>query len=388
MRSAPSIPIAAPAKGLPADQKQIWRHHSLGMDVVRIGTTDSYEVDLTLHALPGENLEALLRRLDAQLREWKVTPVLQLVLGSLDSLKDGEACLRRVFGDEAWPVTWLEGAHTDGGLAGTQVFALSKREIQRVEMGGKVHAMVFDNGNARHCLLGGLGYGHPSLSRPDQTQHALEELDSLLRTSGFDFGDIARTWFYLQDILAWYNDFNQVRTRFYGKHKFRVGSLPASTGISAQNPWNSALSLTAWAVKPLNDTATPPVREVISPLQCPAACYGSSFSRAVEMDIPGGHRLLVSGTASIEPGGKTLWTGEIQKQISLTMEVVEAILQSRNMSIQDVSRASLYFKRPEFRTAFAEWAKLHGAKNLPGIPVHCDICREDLLFEIELDALA
>jgi len=386
MRSAPSTPNAAPAKNVPVAQERVWRHHGLGMDVARVGTADSYEVDLTLHPLPGENLEAMLRRLDALLSEWKVTPVLQLILGSLDSLKDGEACLRRVFGDEEWPVTWLEGAHTSGGLAGTQVFAVSKREIHRIKAGGRVKAMVFNNGNARHCLLGGLGYGYANLSRPEQTQRTLEELDSLLKPDGFEFSDIARTWFYLQDILDWYNDFNKVRTSFYNKYEFRVGSLPASTGISAQNPWGSALSLAVWAVRPLSGT-TPPVREVISPLQCPAACYGSSFSRAVEMDVPGGRRLLVSGTASIEPGGKTLWTGEIQKQISLTMEVVEAILQSRNISIQDVSRASLYFKRPEFRTAFAEWAKFHGAENLPGIPVHCDICRDDLLFEIELDAL-
>ena len=141
MRSAPSTPNAAPAKNVPVAQERVWRHHGLGMDVARVGTADSYEVDLTLHPLPGENLEAMLRRLDALLSEWKVTPVLQLILGSLDSLKDGEACLRRVFGDEEWPVTWLEGAHTSGGLAGTQVFAVSKREIHRIKAGGRVKAM-------------------------------------------------------------------------------------------------------------------------------------------------------------------------------------------------------------------------------------------------------
>jgi enamine deaminase RidA (YjgF/YER057c/UK114 family) len=123
-------------------------------------------------------------------------------------------------------------------------------------------------------------------------------------------------------------------------------------------------------------------------MQCAATNYGSSFSRAVEVKLPVGRRLLVSGTASIEPGGKTVWMGDIQKQIKLSMEVVDSILKSRGMTFCDTVRASLYFKRSEYSAAFAEWCSHSGFKLLPGVPIHCDICRDDLLFEIELDTVA
>jgi enamine deaminase RidA (YjgF/YER057c/UK114 family) len=97
-------------------------------------------------------------------------------------------------------------------------------------------------------------------------------------------------------------------------------------------------------------------------------------------------RLLVSGTASIEPGGKTVWQGDIAKQIDLTMEVVEAILRSRGMGFADITRANAYCKRPEYLPYFRAWQQAHGAVAMPALPIHCDICRDDLLFEIEVDA--
>ena len=56
--------------------------------------------------------------------------------------------------------------------------------------------------------------------------------------------------------------------------KFRTGSLPASTGISARNPAGSALVAGAWALQPLEAFAR--AAEIASPLQCPAPNYGSS----------------------------------------------------------------------------------------------------------------
>ena len=286
-----------------------------------------------------------------------------------------------------WPVTWAECAACGGaGPAGIQVLAVSRRPVQLLQCQGRTVGSVFEDGDSRHCLLGGLGASHPEMSRPEQTHRTLLQLESLLKGSGFAFGDITRTWFYLQDILAWYGDFNKVRTAFYDKQKFRIGSTPASTGVSGNNPAGSALAASAWAMQPLRDSFR--VREVLSPLQCPAPSYGSSFSRAVEFSTSYGRRLLVSGTASIEPGGKTLWAGELRRQVNLTMEVVGAILKSRQMGYDDCTRATVYFKEPQFVAAFNDWCAGHAVRSLPSVLVHCDICRDDLLFEIELDAAA
>jgi hypothetical protein len=47
-----------------------------------------------------------------------------------------------------------------------------------------------------------------------------------------------------------------------------------------------------------------------------------------------------------------------------------------------------YFKDPSFLPLFEEHLLQSGLEGLPYVPVHCDICRDDLLFEIELDASA
>jgi enamine deaminase RidA (YjgF/YER057c/UK114 family) len=209
-------------------------------------------------------------------------------------------------------------------------------------------------------------------------------LECALDLAGFELGDVVRTWFYNEDILAWYGDFNRVRTEHYAGVKWRTGSLPASTGVAGKNPAGAALAVAAWAMRPIDASAC--AREIGSPLQCPAPAYGSSFARAMEIDSGGGRRLFISGTASIHPGGQTAWVGNPKKQIDLTMEVVAAILESRGMDFEDVTRATAYFQHPLFTTHFDRWCDARNLRHMPVLYVHCDICREDLLFELELDA--
>jgi enamine deaminase RidA (YjgF/YER057c/UK114 family) len=126
---------------------------------------------------------------------------------------------------------------------------------------------------------------------------------------------------------------------------------------------------------------------VSSPLQCSPGDYGSSFSRAVELASPSCRRLLVSGTAGIDSGGQTVHVGDVAAQIELTMRVVSAILESRRMSWSDAVRCIVYFKRAEDAPAFETYCRVHGLDRLPLVLTENDICRGELLFEIQVDAL-
>jgi enamine deaminase RidA (YjgF/YER057c/UK114 family) len=283
-------------------------------------------------------------------------------------------------------VTWVEGASCDGSpLAGVQAFAISGADLQRVVVNGQVVGSVFEDGGARHCLLGGLGPTDPTQPRATQASQTFENFATALGRAGFGLADVARTWFFNDDILAWYGDFNRVRTACYAHTLFHTGSLPASTGVEGYNPAGAACVMGAWAVQPLEGATR--VAEVASPLQCPAPAYGSSFSRAMEIASGGSRRLLVSGTASIAPGGETLWPGDTRKQIEQTMEVVAAILRSRDMNLGDVVRATAYFKHRADTVLFEKWLQAHELQTMPHVLVHCDICRGDLLFELEADAV-
>jgi enamine deaminase RidA (YjgF/YER057c/UK114 family) len=209
-------------------------------------------------------------------------------------------------------------------------------------------------------------------------------MEEALCQADMTFLDVARTWLYLDRILEWYDELNAVRSAFFKERGVFDNLVPASTGVGSPNPNGTAIVADVFAVKPKGPEAT--VFAVPSPLQCPAPEYGSSFSRAVEIDTPDCRRLLVSGTASIEPGGATVHVGDVEKQIDLTMRVVEAILESRNMGWDDVTRAIAYFKNCEDMPAFNDWTSSGGPFPMPVVVAQSDICRDDLLFEVEVDA--
>jgi enamine deaminase RidA (YjgF/YER057c/UK114 family) len=341
------------------------------------------EFSLTVLPEPAEDMTSLIKRVAGALDGATILSL--LVFGSANAAVAVAKAMRQVFGKLDWPMTWVEGNACDNRpIAGIQISAFGGRSVQRIQLDGHVAGSVYEEGGARHCVLGGLGPVKNSLSPKDQTRQTLERAQAALAQAGFTFGDTVRTWFFLKDILAWYDDFNAARTEIYSGTKFRTGSLPASTGVGARNPAGAALVIAARAMQPL-DTQTRAL-ETASPLQCPAPAYGSSFSRAMELSTGNMRQLFISGTASIAPGGKTVWQNDVQKQVELAMKVVEAILHSRGFSFADLTRAVAYFKHRADASAFSRWCNAAGLSSLPVVVAHCDICRDDLLFELEADA--
>jgi enamine deaminase RidA (YjgF/YER057c/UK114 family) len=342
------------------------------------------EFSLTVAAKSRESADSLFSRLATALKQREATLLALFVYGDVAAREQTTKVMRRYLGAVDWPVLWIEGRSCNGALiAGVQAFAVSGVEVERLLVKGRVVGATYSDQDAQHCLLAGIGPDDPHAARDQQAFQTFENLRTALGRVGFDFGDIARTWFYNEDLLDWYDEFNAVRTGYYAECPFRSGAVPASTGIEASNPLGAALTVGAWAVRPLNGKAC--VTEVASPLQCPAPKYGSAFSRAMEIESGGKRRLLVSGTASIAPDGQSVWQNDISRQVETTMEVIEAILKSRGMKFSDITRATAYFKYPLDVVAFEEWQIRHNV-SVPVVSVHCDICRKDLLFELEVDA--
>jgi enamine deaminase RidA (YjgF/YER057c/UK114 family) len=345
----------------------------------------SAEFTFTVKPLPREGIMEMFSRLALALKDSDTTLVNLLIFGSIRAHPAAEEAMRRVFGWIGWPVTWVEGtAGHDQPIAGMQAFAFSAGRVNPITLNGRVVGSVFDDGAIRHCLLGGLGPRPCDVPPPDQFRQTLGYLETALEQASFSLGDVVRTWFYLDELLSWYGPFNQARSQAYSRIKFRSGSSPASTGISGRNPAGTALVAGAWAMQPLHSSAQ--IAEVPSPLQCPAPAYGSSFSRAMEISSLHGRRLLISGTASIAPGGEPLWAGDIDQQIELTMEVIAAILASRGFGFSDLTRATAYFKNRADIPAFEAWRAGRELGSLPVITAQGGICRDDLLFELEADA--
>lgn len=302
---------------------------------------------------------------------------------NIKDLSEIESCLEA----KNWPITYLHGdIPTNGLLYGTQVYSVSGSNCTPVYLNSKIVGSCYEDKNAEYCFLGDIRPGNNNLSRVEQTQETFDNIKKALETIGMDFSHVIRTWFYLDKLLEWYSEFNAVRTKFFSEQGVFNNLVPASTGIGEGNLQEAALVTNVLAVKPKH--AGVHVIPVPSPMQCEATDYKSSFSRAVEIQFPDNRQLYISGTASIDDKGNSIHVGNITGQIEQTMEVVRKIIESRSMNWCDVVRSIAYFKDIKHLPLFYDYCQRN---HLPPLPVsYCqsDICRQDLLFEIEIDSIS
>ena len=273
----------------------------------------------------------------------------------------------------AAPVTSVLSTSPHGG--GMQFTAATGVEPTPLVLRDRVAGYLIEDSGTSHCFLGGLKPGDREASHEHQTEEVFSTIEEALALAGLNFGHVVRTWFYNDKILDWYPVFNRVRTWFFQRHAIR--RMPASTGIGAPNPSGTALVAKAAAVR----FEAGAIRVCHSPLQCDAFAYGSAFSRAIEVSDSRSRTLYISGTASIEPGGRSVHNGDPSGQIELTMDVVRAILGEAGMRLEDTTRAVAYFRDPAHIPLWERFCP----PGLPSVSLGCYVCRDDLLFEIELD---
>lgn len=366
---------------------QVYRQNSRHLDVTTVTRQGLTEIHITVRPRPAESPADMFQRLANSLGKTDGEIVNVNIFGLTAAYADSMKALETACGSVHWPVTWVEGGGCDGeAVAGIQVQAVSGVAVRTIRLNEQPVGRVFEDGLARYCFLGALRAADPSSARAHQAREVLDNLQVVLGQTGMAMSNIVRTWLYIDAILDWYDELNAVRDQFFQETGVFEGLLPASTGIGGANPFGTALVAGALAIAPLVDSMT--IRALPSPLQGSAPDYGSSFSRAVEVAGPDHHRILVSGTASIGAEGKTVHRGDVVAQIARTMEVVEAILTSQEMSYADVTRAVAYFKHTADAVLLDQYAGQRGLPPLPVVVGNDDICRDELLFEIEVDAIA
>lgn len=262
---------------------------------------------------------------------------------------------------------------------------MPSEDLRLVTRAGLPTAVMWSDDDADYCLQAGVLPPDLSAPRGEQASAVFREMEYLLSKAGMTFANVVRTWLYIDKVCEWYGEFNAARSAFFEARNVFETFLPASTGIGSANLDGAAITAGAFAMKPKRAGVRAELVE--SPLQAPAMAYKSSFSRAAEWFTPAKRRLFVSGTASILPNShEVAYAGDIEKQIDCTMSAVLAILESRGYGWKDAVRSIVYLKKPEFLPAWRAWL---AARDLPvsfAAETVCDVCRDEWLFEIELDA--
>ena len=128
-----------------------------------------------------------------------------------------------------------------------------------------------------------------------------------------------------------------------------------------------------------------PIRR--SPRQDSSFNYGSAFSRGMAIDIEERRTVHVSGTASIDREGRSTHMGDAEHQSLDTLMSIAAILEEQGGGLKDITSATLFCKN---REAFEAWETATRRLAVPAIPKVCvqaDVCRGDLLVEMEAVAV-
>jgi enamine deaminase RidA (YjgF/YER057c/UK114 family) len=295
----------------------------------------------------------------------------------------------------AGPVTYIEGApHWGEGYAGSIIQAVSSGSpgnVWTIMDGETPCGRGWRRKASTYFMLqnvqGAAG------SRSGQVREMFDRAEGILRRNGASYKDVARTWLYLSDILDWYPEFNKARSEKYGEFGIMPGPgdarllLPASTGIGADTPSAAAASMDLLAVLGREVDETAPVRKLSNREQLDAFRYGAAFSRGAVMMEDDVKLIQVSGTAAIDEHGISLHRGDIRSQINCTFDRIETLLGQEGAGLGDVAAATVFVKRPEYASIFRDMAKDRGLEIFPAVCVVADVCREELLFEIDAEAV-
>ena len=272
---------------------------------------------------------------------------------------------------------------TDGPFSGVQVHAVRSSATPRpVEVCGLVRGRELDDDGRKYIALSALTAPEAG-SNVEQANATFGQMAQAVGQFGGDFLSIVRTWMWLGKILDWYDDFNGVRTRFFterglmGAGNFR---LPASTGVGVGPLDGGAVAMDMLALIGPDGS----IEYLLGGgHQNPASDYGSAFSRASRAVTPAGRTVYVSGTAAIAPDGTTEHVGDAGAQIAATVAHVSAVLGDMDCDDGEVVQAIAYCKDHAVEDALRDaWTQLPW----PRLVVIGDICRDDLLFEVEATA--
>jgi enamine deaminase RidA (YjgF/YER057c/UK114 family) len=341
---------------------------------------------------------ALYARIADALYDKRMQIVHERIFGSLSVegavLNERKAALSEQQIPAHGPITYVEGnPHWGEGLAGTIIHAVSSDKVDNIWTimdGIGPCGRGWRRKGSTYLVLQNIQGGTGSRSR--EVREMLDRAEGILRQNGASYKDVARTWLYLSEISDWYTDFNNTRSEKYGEFGIMPGHgdtrllLPASTGIGANTPSGAAASMDLLAVVE-NGGTTSLVRKLTNRKQLDAFRYGAAFSRGAVIEEDDVSLIQISGTAAIDEHGVSLYPGDIRSQIDCTFDKIGTLLSQEGAELRDIAAATVFVKSPEYASLFWDMAAERGLAAFPAVCVVADVCREELLFEIDAEAV-
>ncbi len=225
------------------------------------------------------------------------------------------------------------------------------------------------------------------------TERAYRQIFELLEALGYPY--LFRLWNYMADINAHSHDLERYRQFNLGRHEAFmacrrdvVGNVPAACALgTAGGPLT--IAFLAGRKSPL---------AIENPRQISAFHYperygprSPAFARASLVGSGAGAVLWVSGTASIV-GHHTVHGGDVREQTRETLKNIEAVVAQANRQARQPLFAlshllyRVYIRHSADLAAVRDVMQARIGARFDAIFLQADVCRQDLLMEIEASA--
>ena len=253
--------------------------------------------------------------------------------------------------------------------------------------------------NYLEIIAGGLCADDLSLPICEQSEQAFCKAEEILKAEEMNFGDIVRQWNYLERITdlihgnQCYQDFNDVRSRFYASSEWLYG-YPAATGIGTQY---GGVQIDFNAVKgnidivPLDNDWQRAAHDysdnVLISHRIDSEKETPKFERGKLLTDQSLKMIYISGTAAIR-GEDSIMDRNVLLQTEITLENIQHLIgleEGRKNLPEHSGKLELlrvYLKNEtDVHVVKKDLDKL--CSDVPIAYLYADVCREELLVEIE-----
>jgi enamine deaminase RidA (YjgF/YER057c/UK114 family) len=265
-------------------------------------------------------------------------------------------------------------------------------------------------GSYREVYGAGLTVGNRLRGTRNQSTAAFQLMKHILEKEQMVLGDIVRQWNYIEDILHIrptpsgnrqnYQEFNDVRHQFYSDSFFPAG-FPAATGIGMKH---GGVVLEFQALLPSDRLDLVPLS---NPLQIDAHRYSQEvlvgdpqrknhpkasplFERGKYLGLDTSGIIYISGTAAVREQA-TSPEKDIESQTRITIENILKLISENNLRNHGIEISAGPCPLSYLRAYVRHREDLPVVKkicqqsfgNVPSNYLMADICRDDLLVELE-----
>ncbi|MCL2349562.1 MAG: hypothetical protein FWC50_15030 [Planctomycetaceae bacterium] len=318
---------------------------------------------------------------------------------------------RQLFGEHLPAMTYIPQTSCFGKNVIFELYAVSPKlkneqnfEIKRFDE----RSVQWTANGITHLFCSDIRPDETPLSSYERSLNAFSKLQAILMQRGYGIPDLYRTWLYQGHIVdaegatQRYKELNRARTDIFGERKFLANFLPqsfegvafpASTGIGADD---YDLVISAQAVQSdRKDLIFVPLE---NPLQVSAFRYAKTyspkspkFSRAMAFVAGSDAMVYISGTASIT-ASESRYLDDAGRQTHQTLDNIAALVSQENLanhgihgfhaSLDQVAIARVYVKNASDFPVIRQVCEQR-LGNIPLFYVFADVCRPELLVEVE-----